>query len=158
MIYPLISKFKEQSADPDFEAKEYTELQAALALELLKKSSRLSRKRRENAGKIIGELEGYEALVFPQIPENVQPALNRLPVLFKDLGLIDKVKDGLDKAGIESSRMYYQPLHLMFDLGYKKSDFPKAEYFAEHLLTLPVHPLMKDKDITRLIETIKRCL
>ena len=42
----------------------------------------------------------------------------------------------------------------MFELGYKKEEFPNAVYFSERLLTLPVHPLVRQQDLERIVEVI----
>ncbi|RLI00750.1 transcriptional regulator, partial [Candidatus Bathyarchaeota archaeon] len=60
------------------------------------------------------------------------------------------------KVGIETSSMYIKPLHHIFDLGYRKEEFPNACYFAQHLLTLPTHPIMTERQLDKIIEIIRK--
>ena len=155
MLYFFISFFKEQVLPGDFEVKKYTDFQAAVALSLLRRMEEFSKKRYYNGMKLIEGLKGVREVILPKISEDTQPAFNRLPVVFKDLKRREKVEESLWRVGIETSRLYYKPLHHIFDLGYKKSDFPNAVYFAEHLLTLPVHPLVTNTDLEKIIEVIR---
>lgn len=153
--YPFISKFKDVAPPTNFEVKKYTGFQAAVALSLLKRTEEFSKKRYTNGVKLIEGLKDTEGIALPEISENTQPAFNRLPILFKDLKKRQRVEKALSKAGVDTSRMYCKPVHHIFDLGYKEKDFPVANYFAERLLTLPVHPLLTDIQLVRIIETIK---
>ena len=156
LFYPFLSIFKEEAPHKDFKIKKYTDFQAAVALALFKKIDEFSKKRYDNGMKLIKGLGDIEDIILPKISEDTHPAFNRLPVVFKDLKRREEIELNLWKAGIETSRMYYKPLHHILDLGYKKDDFPKATYFAEHLLTLPTHPLLTDNDLDKIIDTIRR--
>lgn len=156
LSYPLVSQFREIFPHKDFYVKAYTDFQAGVASSLLKRIDEFSQKRYGNGMRLIEELKDIEDIILPQIPKDTQPAFNRLPILFKDLKRRQELEKRLGKNGIETSRMYFQPLHQLFDLGYKKEDFPNANYFAEHLLTLPVHPLVREKDLLKMMEIIKR--
>lgn len=153
-LYPLISLFKEKAPPDDFEVKGYTNFQAGVALSLLGKIDEFSRKRYNNGMKLIEGLKDIDGITLPKIAENTEPAFNRLPIVFKNPALREKTEKALWRAGIETSRMYLKPLHHIFDLGYKKSDFPNATYFAERLLTLPVHPMVDEKVIKKMIGCI----
>ena len=115
----------------------------------------ISSVRYQNGMALINELKDVKDIILPDILRNTMPAFNRMPVVFRDPAERDKVERGLWQAGIETSRMYIMPLHHMFDLGYEKEEFPNAEYFAEHLLTLPVHPLVRREDLSKMIRVIK---
>jgi len=156
LLSPLISGFKELAAQEDFKIADYSEFQVKIAFSLLQKINDFSKKRYENGMKLIEGLKGYDALLLPEIPKDTEPAFNRLPVLFKDLNKKEAAEKNLRQAGIETSRMYERPLHQLFELGYRKEDFPNATYFAEHLLTFPVHPLVKEEDLLKMIEVIRR--
>jgi dTDP-4-amino-4,6-dideoxygalactose transaminase len=60
--------------------------------------------------------------------------------------------------GIEAKVHYPVPLHLQkaaLDLGYKRGDFPVAEYQADHLITLPGHQFITAEQIDYTLETIR---
>jgi len=152
---PVIAIFREQRPSDEVVIAKFTGLQAAVVISLLKRLDEYSRKRNYNGMKLLDGLKEIDALFLPKIPRNTFPAFNRLPVIFKGLDKRKKVEKLLSQAGIETSRMYFKPLHHMFELGYKKEDFPNACFLAEHLLTLPVHPLVSEKDLDKMINIIR---
>lgn len=156
LVHPLLGGFKELAPLECIEVKKYTKFQANTALSLLRQADKYSCIRHENAMRLIEGLNGIGGIRLPKVEQNTQPAFNRLPVIFEDLGLRQKVELNLKSLGIETSQMYYKPLHHMFDLGYKKEEFPNSVYFAEHVLTLPTHPLLRGSDIEKMIVLIKR--
>lgn len=155
LFYRAISVFKEGAPRADFSVKNYTGFQEGVLLSLFEKIEQFSKKRYENGMKLIDGLKDISGVVLPEIPKDTQPAFNRMPVVFDDLKAREKAETDLWKKGIETSRMYDKPLHHMFDLGYKKTDLPNAVYFAEHLLTLPVHPLLTESDLDTIAATVR---
>jgi len=155
LLSPFIAGLKERSTPEDFLVKRYTDYQAAVAFSLSRKLEEASSLRYHNGMLLIEALKGTDSLILPAISADSEPAFNRLPIVFKDLAKLSQVEFALRKAGIEANRMYQKPLHHIFDLGYKLEDFPNACYFAEHLLTVPVHPLVSEKDIDKMAEIIK---
>ena len=151
----FIRRFKDVTLPEDFEVKRYSDFQAAVALSLLKRIEDFSEKRYKNGIKLIEGLRDIEGIILPKMSEDIRPAFNRLPIVIEDLEKRQKVEKALGKAGIDTSRMYLKPLHHIFDLGYKEHDLPAASYFAERLLTLPVHPLLTDIQLDRIIQTTK---
>lgn len=158
LAHPVIAHFKDNSVPEDFKVLRYSSFQASLGDSLLKSSSQSFSKRYTNGRKLIDLLKGIQGIALPALSENSSPVFNRLPVVFKEPKTVDMVIQELGRAGIESSRLYFRPLHHIFDLGYKKDDFPNAVYFAHRLLTLPVHPLVTQKDIEKIADVVKSCL
>jgi dTDP-4-amino-4,6-dideoxygalactose transaminase len=69
----------------------------------------------------------------------------------------DELLQYLNKHGIQALIHYPIPLHLQkayAPLGYKKGDFPKAEQMAEQILSLPIFPELKRKQIDYVIKTM----
>ncbi len=155
MLNPFIQQFREKPALRDFEVEKFTNYQAAVALSLLENFYKSGQKRYENAMQVISALKNVQGLRIPDINPDTQPAFNRLPIIFEDLNRKKKVAAELLKAGIETSQMYYKPLHHMHELGYKPEAFPNATYFAEHLLTFPVHALLSEVDLQNIVKIIK---
>ena len=54
--------------------------------------------------------------------------------------------------------VHYMPLHLhpfyQNQFGYKPGDYPWAEKYYFHAITLPIFPAMTDKDIDDVIEAV----
>jgi dTDP-4-amino-4,6-dideoxygalactose transaminase len=121
----------------------------------MKKREALFSQRYKNGMFLINALKDLKEIILPKILNDSRPVFNRLPVIFKDLRRRQEVKKRLWRQGIETSDMYSQPLHRMFNLGYGKEEFPNANYFTEHLLVLPVHPGVKQEDLMKMIKVIR---
>ncbi|MDD5044353.1 MAG: DegT/DnrJ/EryC1/StrS family aminotransferase [Candidatus Omnitrophica bacterium] len=154
----FISLFKDNAPARDIRIEHYTDFQAAVAWGLLENLEDFSRKRYSNGLSLLKAMKGLEGITLPKIQPETQPAFNRLPVIIKDLERRDILEKKLWKAGIETSRLYLKPIHHIFDLGYKSEDFPNAVYLAEHLLTLPVHPMVSEAIIEKMINIFKEAL
>jgi len=155
-IYPLLSRFKENAPPNDFTVGKLSAFRGSLAEILSQSLENVFLRRHENGEYLAAGLKGAVDLRLAEIKPNCLAVYNRLPVLFEDLSILEKKEKELWRAGFESSRMYLNPLHRMFDLGYHTGDFPNAEYFAGHVLTLPVYPALSFKDLDKIIEVIKR--
>ncbi|MFH1678116.1 MAG: DegT/DnrJ/EryC1/StrS family aminotransferase [Candidatus Omnitrophota bacterium] len=62
----------------------------------------------------------------------------------------DKIREHLGKKGIATLIHYPIPLHLQKaykDLGYERGDFPAAEKIARRIISLPMHPFLKRREI-----------
>ena len=155
MLDPLIQRFREKPPLREFDVRKFTNYQAAVALSLLENFYESAQQRYENAMKIIEAVKDIDGISGPYVDAQSQPAFNRLPLIFEDIDRKNKVAKRLLKAGIETSAMYYKPLHHLMDLGYKHDDFPNAVYFSDHLLTFPTHPFLQKDDINKIINIIK---
>jgi dTDP-4-amino-4,6-dideoxygalactose transaminase len=70
----------------------------------------------------------------------------------------DKLLKTLNGENIQTLIHYPIPLHLQGAynyLGYKKGDFPNAEYIADHILSLPIYPELTKKQVNYIVHTIK---
>ncbi|MCM8819317.1 MAG: DegT/DnrJ/EryC1/StrS family aminotransferase [Candidatus Omnitrophica bacterium] len=158
LLYPVISKLKEKTYSKDFSIGGLNKIKLKLIFYFLKNLENLSRKRYLNGKYILDNLKDYQNIILPKVSNNTKPAFNRFPIIFKDLKTLDKVRKALESDGFETSRMYEKPLHWIFDLGYKKDDFKCANFLAQHILTIPIHPLIKEKDLAKMVEVIKKNL
>ncbi|MDD5432469.1 MAG: DegT/DnrJ/EryC1/StrS family aminotransferase [Candidatus Omnitrophica bacterium] len=154
-LFFLISCFKETKPPKDFPIRAMSNFHSAYGLKVLQKENTLFSKRNYNGMYLANALKDLNNIILPKTSKEDKVIFNRLPVIFKDLKQLKDVQMILAQKGIESSRMYNVPLNQMFDLGYGANDFPNASYLAEHLLTLPVHPLVENKDLDAIIEAIK---
>lgn len=69
----------------------------------------------------------------------------------------DKFQKYLRECGIATGIYFPVPMHLqkVFEaLGYKKGDFPNAEYVAEHSLAIPMFPELTQTEIDKVINCI----
>jgi dTDP-4-amino-4,6-dideoxygalactose transaminase len=95
----------------------------------------------------------------PKIKMQVQPAGH--DSIFHLFVITAENRDGLIKylneKNIFPGLHYPVPCHLQkayASLGYKKGDFPHAEYLAGHCLSLPMYPELSDEDVDYVIKTL----
>lgn len=84
-------------------------------------------------------------------PENTDPVYHLFVATLPDR---DDFIKYMEEADVECNRHYPVPCHLQkayASLGYQKGDCPNAEYLAEHCVTLPLFPEMKEEEIARVI-------
>ena len=155
LFYPLIYIFKDKVPHKDFKLRKYTDVQASVGLSFLKRIEEFNKIRYDNGMKLIEGLRDIEYIILPKISSEAEPAFNRFPIVFKDARMRERVRQKLNKIGIEATGMYIRPIHHIYDLGYKKDEFPHAVYLAQRLLTLPVHPLVNQDTIDRMIDILR---
>ena len=89
-------------------------------------------------------------------------AINNRRHVFRAYTILVKDRDGLARY-LESNDIgaviyYAPPLHLQGAfayLGYKKGDFPVAEYASANMLSIPIYPTMTDAQVEYVIEKIR---
>ncbi len=157
LFYPVISRFKSTEVHEDFSPQRYTDFQAAVGVSLLKKMDSIIDARRRMGMALYDTLKNYDWIRLPQIVSGTKPVFNHLPVVFKDVRRLERVREILWRKGIDTARMYMKPVHHIYDLGYNLSPdpFPKASYIAERLIVLPTHPYMTESDGETIINSFK---
>jgi perosamine synthetase len=158
LFYGLLDAWRDKKPPKDIEEASFTDIQSGFGLELLKMMDSLSEKRYLNGMKLLKGLEGIDGIILPRISDETRPAFNRLPVVFKDIKQREAVAKALWLSGIETGSLYPEPLHHMFELGYGKDEFPNACYTASHLWTFPVHPMVREEDIDKMIEVMRQAV
>ena len=69
----------------------------------------------------------------------------------------DTLMHRLLEVGVETKIHYPIPLHLQpcaSELGYKKGDFPNTERLAKSMISLPIYPLLKKREINHVISSV----
>lgn len=137
-----------------------TDLQAAIALEQLKKADQFNEQRQANAARLTKELQSVTGLVTPITATNRTHVFHQYTLrVTKDFGCSrDELMARLREKGVGAGVYYPQPLHAVkhiADLGYKMGDLPEAERAALEVLSLPVHPKVTDTDIVTIVKAIK---
>lgn len=70
----------------------------------------------------------------------------------------EEIESKLKEKGIATGTYYKVAMHLQKafnDLGYKKGDFPNAEYLSERTFAIPLFPEMNDEEREYIINSIK---
>ncbi len=73
----------------------------------------------------------------------------------------DALRKKLQGEGIPSVVYYPKCLHeqpIFQKLGYQSGDFPEAEKASKEVLSLPIHPFLKESDQCRVIEAVRNAL
>lgn len=138
-----------------------TEIQAALALEQLKKLNKITKRRQAIAKRYNQAFKKVKGLLVPyQAPDRTHVYHQYTLRITKEFKRSrDGLKKYLEKKGIEVKIYYPKPLHLyphFQKFGYKKGDFPVAEKASQAVLSIPVHPLLREKEINYIIKTITK--
>lgn len=138
-----------------------TDLQCALGITQLSKLGRFKDRRREIVAAYNEAFAETEWLTTPFEREGLSSAFH-LYVL-----LIDFQKIGKSRAEVMAelrekkigTQVHYIPVHLQpyyqKTYGTRPGDFPIAEDYYEHCLSIPLYPKMSDEDVSRVISAVK---
>ena len=68
---------------------------------------------------------------------------------------IDELKKENIGTGIHFTAVHLNPFYEK-EFGFKRGDFPNAEFASDRIISLPLYPLMKDEDVNYVIDKIKK--
>jgi dTDP-4-amino-4,6-dideoxygalactose transaminase len=128
-------------------------LQAAVLLAKLERLAQWNANRRRIADLYRQLLSGTD-LELPDEPKGIESCYH-LYVIRSDRR--DLIREALTKAQIGSGIHYPVPLHLQpvcRFLGYQRGEFPVSERLAETVLSLPMHPHLKEEEAVQVARTI----
>jgi perosamine synthetase len=131
-----------------------TDLAAAIGIVQLSKLENGTQKRIHNAQRLTEGLEGV--VEVPYVTPDVRHVYHQYTIKQNSR---DGLKDALENAGIGSGIYYPKPLHQFsvfqeyFPDGFS---IPIAEEVAKEVLSLPVHPLVTDENVDKIVEEIKK--
>lgn len=94
----------------------------------------------------------------PAIPENFYSSWAQYTIQLEDRSTRDKLQSELKAAGIPSMVYYPKPMHrqeAFAGYGYDDADFPNTVKLCDTVLSLPMHPYLKDEDIEAVVDVIK---
>ncbi len=136
-----------------------TDLQAAIAIEQLKKIEEFTNKRIENARILNGGLKNIKGITLPTIGNNIRHVFHQHTIICDNENIKrDELLGYLKENGINAGVYYPKPLHLhphFMKMGYNEGDFPVSEKASLKVLSLPVHPNVSKNDLEKIIDTIK---
>lgn len=141
-----------------------TELQAALGVSQLKKLNFFKKRRREIIAKYNEAFASNEFLVVPFESSELCSCFHLYvtQIDFEKLGKSRKqVMQELRDAGI-GTQVHYIPIptqpYYKNEFGYKDGDYPIAEKYYEHELSLPLFPGMTNNDVQSVINAINNVI
>ena len=138
------------------------DLQAALGLHQLAKLDDFIARRARFAAQYADAFADLKEIVLPSVTPEVRTAWHLYSILVRtNLLTVDRDRfiEELKEENIGSS-VLFRPLHLHSfyrqALNYENGCFPNSEYAFEHILSLPISPIMTDEDVLDVIAAVRR--
>jgi perosamine synthetase len=143
--------------NPGFEIGHMGRFQAALGVRQVREIAAVNAHRASISSQLIKGFSENDKIQIPGLAETDIPYL-RFPVLLASSTVRDRAIRRLRDAGICASGMYPGTIagipgigeHLAGD----DTGLPGADDVASRLITLPTHPYVKDRDVSKMIEAI----
>ncbi|MEQ8363074.1 MAG: UDP-4-amino-4,6-dideoxy-N-acetyl-beta-L-altrosamine transaminase [Cyclobacteriaceae bacterium] len=129
-----------------------TDFQAALGISQLKRANEGLKRRREIAANYENAFKGKDFIKGQSFLREGHAYHLYVIEVEQRLGLYNNLR-----AYNIFSQIHYIPVHLMpfyRNMGWKEGDFPVAEQYYKHCLSLPVYPTLSDEEQNFVIETI----
>lgn len=139
-----------------------TDLASSLGIHQLARISQNAKKRKK-----FWEMydKGFSQVQALTIPSQIEKDSYHARHLYALLLPVEKLKVGRDKFIDKlikeniGSGVHFNPVHLhkyySERFGFKKGDFPNAEYIGERIISLPLSAGLKEKDVKDVIYTVK---
>lgn len=129
-------------------------MKAAILLCRLKQLSLFTQKRRANAAAYDRRLSAAPQITTPFVAEGNFAVYHQYSILCDRR---DDLRRRLTDEQIGTGIYYPLPLHLQpcfANLGYKAGDCPVAENASRRILSLPVHPMLSERDVQTVADAI----
>ena len=100
-------------------------------------------------------LKGIKGVAIPKVAAGLRHVYHIYAIRVKNR---DKVYEHLREKGITAMLHYPIPLHLQMayrHLGYRKGDFPVSEKIASEIISLPMHPYLRENQIKYIAKDLK---
>jgi len=133
-------------------------LQAAILRAKLRYLDRWNERRRELVALYRQKLSDVEEITLPEEMPYARHVYHLFVIRVPDR---DRVRQALNEQGIGAAVHYPVPLHLQpayRHLGYAPGDFPVAEACARTVLSLPLYPELREKDVVRIARVLREAL
>jgi len=135
-----------------------TNLQGAIGLIQLRSLDNFNSRRIRNAEFLNAHLK-IKGITTPYKAKNVKHVYNQYVIRIEDdfPASREKLMEFLQAKGIGSAVHYPKPVYeqpLYRELGYGKERCPISEDVSRRVLSLPVHPSLKQEDLEYIVETV----
>ncbi len=132
-----------------------TNIQAAIGLQQLRKLDEMNERRREIARIYSDELSVIDGIRTP-VEKGWGKHVYHQYTVWVNGGLRDRLANYLRSKGVQVSIHYPLPLHEQPALRkYYSKPCPNASLASKHVLSLPMHPGLKDDEVLRVVKLIK---
>jgi dTDP-4-amino-4,6-dideoxygalactose transaminase len=132
-------------------------LQAAILSVKFKHLESMTQARRRNADRyrqLFDQAGLAKVIGLPLQPEGLFHVYNQFVIRTRER---DQLREHLRNSGIPTEIYYPSPLHLQpafADLGYRSGTFPESEEASQHVLALPIFPMMSEEQQKMVVEQI----
>jgi dTDP-4-amino-4,6-dideoxygalactose transaminase len=137
-----------------------TDIQAALGRSQLSKLAFFKQRRREIVEQYNAAFKDVPYIIIPYEAENADSCFHLyvLQIDFEEIGKSRKqVMEKLRENGI-GTQVHYIPVnsqpYYVENFGYNKKNYPIAEKYYEHALSIPLFPAMDEQDVEKVIDAI----
>ncbi|OGL40757.1 MAG: UDP-4-amino-4,6-dideoxy-N-acetyl-beta-L-altrosamine transaminase [Candidatus Schekmanbacteria bacterium GWA2_38_11] len=139
------------------------DIQAAIGIHQLKKLDNFIEKRKNFANQYDNALKEIPEIITPgRVTYDclhawhlyiIKLRLETLKITRDEF--IEELKKEKIGTGIHFTAIHLHPFYAN-KFGFKRGDFPNAEYASDRIISLPLYPKMKDEDIVYVVEAIKK--
>jgi len=128
-----------------------TSVLAAIGRVQLSRLPEYNESRRTNAARLTEALSDVEGIETPVEPPKTHHVYHQYTIRHDER---DALREHLEASGVASVVYYPKPIH--FQPPYEDSEVtaPAAEYAAESVLSVPVHPALSDADVESVIDAL----
>jgi dTDP-4-amino-4,6-dideoxygalactose transaminase len=134
-----------------------TDIAAAIGRAQLAKLDRFNEVRRRHASVLDEGLAGTPGVTLPRERPGYRHVYHQYTIAVHEDR--DRFQQRLKELGIGTAVHYEVPVHrqsLYQSLGYDRVSLPVAEWAADHVLSLPVHPGLSESDLDRIIDSVRK--
>lgn len=136
-----------------------TDIAAAIGLVQLKKLEKNNQKRKKNAEFFLKKLQGLEGIILPKIFPGREHVWHQFTIRVSQGAKIsrDGLAEFLHNNGVSTGIYYPLPIHLQKSManGKKWGEFPVSLRVSREVLSLPVHPKLREEDLNFIVEKVQ---
>ncbi|MBT5876718.1 MAG: hypothetical protein HOH43_25055 [Candidatus Latescibacteria bacterium] len=161
LLHALISRYKYTSLHTDFVSFQFPDVLAGAGITLMNRAEAICDLRHRNGSFLGDSLQGLSGIRTPVLIDQTYTVYNQFPVLVDDPELRSRLVGMIfERTGVEVTKLYPDPLHRIYDMGYGGTDdpFPNASYMSDHIILIPTHPLIDSTTLTNIVDTIRSAL
>ncbi len=134
-----------------------TNINAAIGIPQLKRLDANNLKRIKNADRYDAGLRGIPGIILPKRFKNRKQVFHQYTIrVTEEFGINrDELAKGLKEKGIGTGIYYPIPIHMQKAYEGFNVSLPVTEKLSKEVLSLPIHPSLKDEEIDYVIEKMK---
>ena len=137
------------------------DIEAAIGLDQLRRLEDFNGRRRAIAARYDEAFSAMGGLILPEGPSYDHLHGRHIYTPLVDVDRLGMSRDAFMARLREfniGTALHYQALHLFSyygeTFGWRRGDFPEAEYVSDRIVSLPLFPAMTDDDVTDVIEAV----